>query len=135
MVQPVPSEATSTVKSRQKSSRQIQNRMQTRALRIAITMCLATWLSKPWIKLPERLSAAQISSVELVPDSSVSVRVNADHKGTVRFRIGSDQFFRIGIENSPAEASLSLYTPDRQLKRSTPCKRGGGRISEIGTAT
>jgi CHAT domain-containing protein/tetratricopeptide (TPR) repeat protein len=75
--------------------------------------------------------AEQTVSSEILPDSPLTVRVNAGHKSTLHFRIASNRFFRILVQDAQTEVSLSLYAPDNRLNRSTGCGRGSKRISEI----
>lgn len=114
----------------------LNNRTQGRASRLAVVVCVVICVSTLWLELREntaavRWSAQQLASAELLPGSPVSVSVSGNRKSTLHFRIGSTQYFRIEVQSSPAEVSLSLYGPDRRVHRSNGCRIGVNRISEI----
>jgi tetratricopeptide (TPR) repeat protein len=102
------------------------------SLRIAtyIAICVST------VTLSTRSNQAeQTVYSELLPDSPLTIRVSAGHKGTLHFRLSSNQFFRILVQGPQEGMSLLLYDPDNRLQRSISCSRGIKRISEIAKST
>src|SRR5437867_1765905 len=109
-------------------SEQVHNR--TLYVVIGLMFCTVLYAAF-WLKRPGNVPAGETPSVELLPESRVSVRVQGDHKSTLHFQIRSNQYFKVLVQGPPTELSLSLYGPDRRAYRSTGCIGGVIRISEI----
>jgi CHAT domain-containing protein len=75
--------------------------------------------------------STQQTALELSPNARIALNVSGDHETKVRFRVGSNQYFRIVIDGSPTELSVALYSSDRKVRRSIGCIQGAIQLSEI----
>ena len=114
-------------------SEQVHNRMQGKALHIAIVLvlCVALYISAFWLKLPRNIPAGETPSVELLPESQVSVRVHGDHKSTLHFQIGSNQYFKILVQEPVNEIVARIV----EFRRRVLSGVGAWNVSGAGPAT